>query len=93
MILFRRLLELFGIEPDRVQVSWISAAQGVKFAETATALVARARELGPIDKLVRNYRAPWSSDAPEDFAAACAACPDSGPCTCSHPHASEEAPA
>ena len=76
------MLELFGINPERVQVSWISAAQGQKFADTAKELVEKAKELGPIKKLARNYKASWISDFPEDFAQACedcASCPSHSP--------------
>ena len=65
MILFRRLLELFGIEPERLQVSWISAAEGRQFADTARAIVEKTRKLGPVRKLVRNYDEQWVSDFAE----------------------------
>ena len=47
MIMFRRMLELFGIEPDRVQVSWISAAEGKKFQGFITEITEKTRKLGP----------------------------------------------
>jgi len=62
MILFRRTLELFGINPERFQVSWISAAEGLKFAQTATALVEKAKELGPNLAIIRDYSEPFLSD-------------------------------
>jgi F420-non-reducing hydrogenase iron-sulfur subunit len=45
--LARRLLEQFGIEPQRLQLEWISAGEGTKFAEVISAFTERIRELGP----------------------------------------------
>jgi coenzyme F420-reducing hydrogenase delta subunit len=44
---FRDLLGFLGIEPERVQFSWISAAEGAKWADTITNLTAQIRALGP----------------------------------------------
>lgn len=62
IILFRRLLELFGISKERVQMSWISAAEGGKFARTADRVLERARELGPINPVERDYSQFSSND-------------------------------
>lgn len=62
MIMFRRLLSLMGMEPERVQVTWVSAAEGKKFAELATAMVEKARKLGPNTRFARTYAEPFTSD-------------------------------
>jgi len=41
------MLEDFGIEPERFSLEWISASEGVKFAETVTKMVETLKELGP----------------------------------------------
>lgn len=41
------LLEQFGIEKDRFKQTWISAAEGDKFAETVDELAANIKKLGP----------------------------------------------
>ncbi len=46
-IILSRLLEHVGIDPRRVQFSWVSAAEGEKFAKVVRAVVADIQELGP----------------------------------------------
>ena len=43
----KRLLETLGLEPERVRLEWVSAAEGVKFAETVRDFVATVKALGP----------------------------------------------
>jgi coenzyme F420-reducing hydrogenase delta subunit len=47
------LLEFIGIEPDRVQFSWISAGEGERFATVVTKVTEDIRKLGPSTKLVK----------------------------------------
>jgi len=46
-LLLGRLLDTLGIERERFQVSWVSAAEGARFAETVRAVVDDVRRLGP----------------------------------------------
>ena len=46
-VLFRVLLETMGIEMDRIQFAWISAAEGKKFQQTITEITERTRQMGP----------------------------------------------
>jgi coenzyme F420-reducing hydrogenase delta subunit len=46
-LMLERLLDTMGIERERFQVSWVSAAEGAKFAETIRAVVEEVRALGP----------------------------------------------
>jgi len=47
--IFRRLLELTGIDSTRLYFSWVSAAEGQKFADTVTDIVQKVRQAGPFD--------------------------------------------
>jgi coenzyme F420-reducing hydrogenase delta subunit len=51
----KRFLEFVGIEPDRVNFSWISASEGEQFAEVATEVTERVRKLGPAMHLVKEF--------------------------------------
>jgi F420-non-reducing hydrogenase iron-sulfur subunit len=46
--LLKRLLADFGIEDDRVQLEWISAAEGDKVRSVVNGMVERLRPLGPL---------------------------------------------
>ena len=43
----KKVLEDIGLEPERVEMFNLSAAQGARFAEIARELTERIRELGP----------------------------------------------
>jgi F420-non-reducing hydrogenase iron-sulfur subunit len=49
--ILRELLDLFGIDLDRVQFSWVSAAEGIKWAEVVTDVTKKIQELGPAKDL------------------------------------------
>lgn len=51
--LLKSFLEYIGIEPGRVQFSWVSAAEGSRFAQIINKVVDEIRELGPIQKIVK----------------------------------------
>ena len=46
-LMLERLLDTMGIERERFQVSWVSAAEGARFAETVRTVVEEVRALGP----------------------------------------------
>lgn len=46
-VVLSRLLEYVGIDPRRVQFSWVSASEGDKFARVVTGIVADVKALGP----------------------------------------------
>ena len=48
MHLCKKLLEHAGVNPDRLRIEWISAAEGVRFAEVMNDFTGQLRELGPI---------------------------------------------
>lgn len=49
-----RLLEYAGIDPRRVQFSWVSASEGDKFARVVSEVVAGVKALGPNEMFQRN---------------------------------------
>ena len=46
--LLKHMLEQFGIEPDRVRLEWISAAEGDRVRDVANEMVEQVRRLGPL---------------------------------------------
>ena len=51
--LFNVLLQYSGIEPERVQFTWVSASEGGRFAAVIKKIVEDVRRLGPNNKLVK----------------------------------------
>ncbi len=47
--LLLRALEQFGIEKERVRLEWISASEGVKFAQVIKEMTEILRRLGPLN--------------------------------------------
>jgi F420-non-reducing hydrogenase iron-sulfur subunit len=45
--LLKKVLENFGIEPQRLRLEWISASEGDKFAAVVRDMVAEVKKLGP----------------------------------------------
>ncbi len=41
------LLQFAGYEPERLRLEWISAAEGIKFAEVVTGFTEKIKQLGP----------------------------------------------
>jgi len=54
LALVKKLLEYIGLEPERFQMSWVSATEGVKFTQIIKDLVKELQPLGPQTKLRRN---------------------------------------
>jgi len=53
--LLKDFVEYFGIEPGRLNFSWVSASEGGKYAEVITTVVNRIKELGPARRMVKEY--------------------------------------
>jgi F420-non-reducing hydrogenase iron-sulfur subunit len=47
------LLEHIGMEPGRLQFSWISSAEATKFVEVARAVAKEVAALGPAKHLIK----------------------------------------
>ena len=52
--LVKQLLEYIGLEPQRFQMSWVSAAEGTKYTEIIKDFVQELKPLGPQTKLRRS---------------------------------------
>lgn len=50
VLLCKKILTNIGINPDRLNISFMSAADGILFAEATNAFVKRIKELGPLGK-------------------------------------------
>ena len=60
-MVFRALLDFTGIPPERVMFSWISAAEGSKFADLINSVTENIRKLGPFDQyqqLIKETESP-----------------------------------
>ena len=44
----KRLLEDFGVEPERLRLVWVSASEGEQWAKIADEMEATVRALGPL---------------------------------------------
>ena len=51
--ILNNFLEYLGIEKERVQFAWVSAAEGKRFAELVQKVTEDVRTLGPATRLVR----------------------------------------
>jgi coenzyme F420-reducing hydrogenase delta subunit len=46
----KKLLEQIGVSPDRLRLEWISASEGMRYAEVMNDFGRRLKELGPLGK-------------------------------------------
>ena len=51
--LFKDIVEYMGLEPGRLHFSWISSAEGIKFAQVANEVIEAIRKLGPANCFVK----------------------------------------
>ncbi len=56
MAVLKNLLEYTGIDPRRVRMTWVSAAEGNKFAEVVTEVTEDVRKLGPMQHFRRENK-------------------------------------
>jgi F420-non-reducing hydrogenase iron-sulfur subunit len=49
-MVFRNLLDFSGIDVERIQFSWVSAAEGAKWADVVNRTVEKIRKMGPYEK-------------------------------------------
>jgi F420-non-reducing hydrogenase iron-sulfur subunit len=54
LALVKKLLEHVGLDPERFQMSWVSAAEGQKYTQVIKDFVNELKPLGPQMKLRRN---------------------------------------
>lgn len=51
--LLKNFLVYLGVEPQRVQFSWVSASEGGRFAQLVEKVTDEVRKLGPAKKMVK----------------------------------------
>ena len=49
MHLTKKLMKQIGIDPARLRLEWVSASEGIRFAEVITDFTRQLKELGPLD--------------------------------------------
>ena len=54
MPLLKKMLEQFGVEPERVRLEWVSASEGERFKEVVDELTETVRKLGPLNALTKS---------------------------------------
>jgi coenzyme F420-reducing hydrogenase delta subunit len=47
-------MEHMGIEPGRLQFSWVSSAESTKFVEVVTEVTTKVKELGPNQTFIKS---------------------------------------
>ena len=57
-----KLLDYVGLESGRVQFTWVSAAEGQRFADVITEVTERVRQLGPTGNLRRTLTTEDSNE-------------------------------
>lgn len=56
MTVLKKMLEYIGIDPKRVQMTWVSASEGGKFAEVIKTATDEIKKLGPISQIKRRNK-------------------------------------
>ena len=52
-MLIHKLLEHMGVDPRRINMSWVSASEGAKYKEVVEETVERVKAAGPMDQFRR----------------------------------------
>ena len=50
VLLFRRIMEHIGLNPERLRIEFMSSAEGIRFAEVMSEFGSKVKELGPLGK-------------------------------------------
>ncbi|MCJ7791669.1 MAG: hydrogenase iron-sulfur subunit, partial [Dehalococcoidia bacterium] len=48
VLLCKKLMEQIGVNPERLRLEWVSAGEGIRFAEVVTDFTKKLKELGPL---------------------------------------------
>lgn len=56
--LLKNLIEFIGIEPGRVNFSWVAASEGGKLVEVMKTVSASVKELGPAGRMIKRFDVP-----------------------------------
>jgi len=49
-LLFKKLMKYMGINPERLRIEWVSASEGIRFANVMNEFGTKIEELGPLGK-------------------------------------------
>ncbi|MEW5813858.1 MAG: hydrogenase iron-sulfur subunit [Spirochaetota bacterium] len=60
--LMKNLITYIGIEPERLQFSWVSASEGSRFASLINKVIADVKKVGPADRLVKETVQAYEKD-------------------------------
>ncbi len=52
--LLKKVMEQFGLEPERLRLEWVSASEGERFKEVVDEMTETIRKLGPLSAPVRS---------------------------------------
>lgn len=50
--LLKRALKQLGIEEERIQLEWVSASEGARFATIVKEMTDKLKELGPLNRVI-----------------------------------------
>jgi F420-non-reducing hydrogenase iron-sulfur subunit len=50
VLLVKKLLKYVGLNPERLRLEWVSASEGIRFAEVMNSVSRELKELGPLGK-------------------------------------------
>jgi len=64
MAITKKFLEYLGVEPERVQASWVSASEGDKFTEVVTEVTRELKGIGP-NRLFEEEREVYGAEVKE----------------------------
>jgi F420-non-reducing hydrogenase iron-sulfur subunit len=65
IVMMKKALETFGIDPRRVKLQWISASEGELFAQTVRSFVEEIKALGPMEREGKPAAAQAPAEAKE----------------------------
>ncbi len=51
VLMLKQMLPQMGIEPERLRLEWVSAAEGTRFAEVVTEFTEELKQMGPAEKV------------------------------------------
>lgn len=57
-MMFRSLCDFMGIDTRRIKFSWVSAAEGAKWADIVNNTVTSIREIGPYEEYKKVAKKP-----------------------------------
>lgn len=50
MLIVKKLLKHIGLNPERLRLEWVSASEGIRFAEVMNDVARKVKEIGPLGK-------------------------------------------